>query len=528
MKNTFSSLEILESRIAPATITGNVLHYTDVDGDHVTVTFSKGPMASGDFLFNTAFNNNGPQQLQLIDIHGQSGLAGMNITVKAGKSGGDGLAAIGFINATGVNLGKVTIAGDLTGIKAGTDDAVVPAIAALTVRSMGDFGLTTQAGGGLFTSTVTGKLPVLKVAKNMVDVTFTVGGANGYLGSVVVGGSLIGGDSTTSGTIASGDVSHPDNIGSVTIGKDLVGGTTGTSGAIAAFGSITKVKIGGNIIGGGGSNSGSIFAFGSIGSVTVAGSLFGGQATGSGSIIGQASLGDIIVKGNFTGGSNSGVGSRSQLGIIGSVGHVNSVTIGGSIVAGFNLGGGSLSQSPTITSTSADIGSIVVNGSIFGNSSNPVIFSGKGQAVKPALGLDTAIGSVTIKGSAVHTNILAGFDGSQADADGDASLGKIVIGGDWRAGNIVAGAHQNSAPNWGGGDTVQATNDPNLISHIASIVIGGTLEGSANPSSNFGFVAQQVDALKIGGKTFTLNVGHSNDNFQLGLNSDANVQLEEI
>jgi hypothetical protein len=314
----------------------------------------------------------------------------------------------------------------------------------------------------------------------------------------------------------------------VTIGKDIVGSTGASSGVIGSFGSIGTVKIGGNIIGGGETDSGLVLAFENLASVTVGGSLIGGSESECGSIVGQASLGTVLVKGNFIGGSYSGSGNQSERGVIASLGHINSVTIGGSIISGFNTGSGTLVQSASIFSTGADIGSIVVDGSVIGNESVPVIFSAVGQAVKPALGTDTAIGSVTIKGSATHANILAGFDGGLSDANADASIGKIAVTGNWIAGNIVAGAHQASAPNWGVGDTLQTVGDTSLIAHIASITIGGTLEGSVTNTETFGFVAQEIDALKIDGKTYTLKPGPANDDFELGLDSDANAYVEEV
>jgi hypothetical protein len=524
-----NSLEALESRIAPAVIIGNTVQYTDIDGDHVVVSFSKPGIVAGDFTFSDAFNSTGPQQLQLIDIHGQDAtFAGVNITVTATKAGGDGLAAVGTINATGVDLGKVSIDGDLVAIDAGTDSSLVPAIASLSVHSMGAYGVTTQGASPLLNSMISGKLPVLKVAGNMTDVTMVVTGATGSIGSVAIGGSLVGGEGDSSGDLVAGDNTYADSIGSVTIGKDLVGSTGLSSGVIGAFGSIGTVKIGGNIIGGGSGESGLVLAFQNLASVTVGGSVFGGAGTESGSIVGQASLGTVLVKGNFSGGSYAGSGNQSELGVIASVGHINSVTIGGSIISGFNIGSGSLVQSASIFSSKADIGSIVVDGSVIGNEEAPVTFSAVGQAVKPASGLDLAIGSVTIKGSATHANILAGFDGSLTDANADASIGKIAVTGNWTAGNIVAGAHQASAPNWGVGDTPQTVGDTNLVAHIASIVIGGTLEGSVTSTETFGFVAQEIDALKIDGKSYTLTAGPGNDDFQLGLNSDANAYVEEV
>lgn len=51
------SIEHLESRIAPASLIGRVLSYTDIDGDKVTVAFSKGSLSSGNFIFDNTFGS---------------------------------------------------------------------------------------------------------------------------------------------------------------------------------------------------------------------------------------------------------------------------------------------------------------------------------------------------------------------------------------------------------------------------------------------------------------------------------------
>src|SRR5262245_27585036 len=103
-------IEPLESRIAPSGIT-----YTDVDGDKVTVTLSKGTFI---YFADTPTGGFG-KQITNITINGVDSM-GANLTVTAtpqlinGVLRGDGHAAIGFIDATtsgGINLGAVTIDG---------------------------------------------------------------------------------------------------------------------------------------------------------------------------------------------------------------------------------------------------------------------------------------------------------------------------------------------------------------------------------------------------------------------------------
>src|SRR5260221_8892990 len=140
------SLECLEPRDAPATlVSGTRLSYQDVDGDSVAVTFSKSILTAGNvnsvFTFDVGSVNGAnavEQQLRRIDLTGIGApAAGTAITTAATRSptnGGDGYAAVGEIIATGINLGTVTIDGDLVHVDAGSSAGT--ALTSLTVASM--------------------------------------------------------------------------------------------------------------------------------------------------------------------------------------------------------------------------------------------------------------------------------------------------------------------------------------------------------------------------------------------------------
>jgi hypothetical protein len=141
------SFECLESRLAPAVALVNwvTATFTDVDGDKVTVNLSIGTLTAG--LFTTGATGLG-EQLQTIDLNG-GGFDGANLTISVKKAlAGDGLVNVGYINATGHDLGTVTVAGDLEQIDAGDGDPAAPAVKSLTVRSMGRYGTDTQSAGG--------------------------------------------------------------------------------------------------------------------------------------------------------------------------------------------------------------------------------------------------------------------------------------------------------------------------------------------------------------------------------------------
>ncbi len=109
-------------------VAANKLTYQDADGDNVEVTLSKPVLTAGNvnsiFTFDTGpiAGNGTKQQLRTINLVGVAGVAGTTIITKAMRSaanGGDGFAAIGQIDALGIDIGAVTIDGDLGRILAG-------------------------------------------------------------------------------------------------------------------------------------------------------------------------------------------------------------------------------------------------------------------------------------------------------------------------------------------------------------------------------------------------------------------------
>ena len=149
-----------------------------------------------------------------------AGAAGTAVTVTAVRNptnGGDGFAAVGQVNAPNIDLGAVTIDGDLGRILAGDAITTTSGLKGLTVQSMGRFGLSTGAPD--LNTVVQGKLDFLKVKADVREAWVRPRrGTDGRIGSVFVGGSLVGGAGDDTGRIsATGDV------GFVTVGGDLVG-----------------------------------------------------------------------------------------------------------------------------------------------------------------------------------------------------------------------------------------------------------------------------------------------------------------
>jgi hypothetical protein len=284
------------------------------------------------------------------------------------------------------------------------------------------------------------------------------------------------------------------------------------------------VKISGDVRGGPGSSySGLIKSeYGNIAGIAIGGSLIG-TASATGMILSGGALGPVKIGRNVQGGSVSGTNSLSSSGYIQGQ-QIASVDIGGSIISGTNTGSGTLAKSGSIRAQN-DLGPITVAGSLVGNSTNPLVISGRGQAVPTST--DVAIQSVTVKGSVQFTNILGGYDVNGNPVNGSAQIGDVLVDGDWMASNIAAGVMAGPDGFFGTADDTRIPGGSSgILSEIASIVINGKVEGtpaSMNATDHFGFVAELIGALKLNGIVIPLNPGPHNDDFAIGTTDDMTV-----
>jgi hypothetical protein len=191
------NIEPLESRIAPASV---AVTYTDIDGDLVKITArlpgaTVPPLDVADLTFVGGGTDGQLATLTLTVPLFQNASIGFAVTK---KPGGDGLANVGFIDATGRDLASVTVKGDLGKIAVGDTDTTTTALGKLSVRSMGLYGNATQGGGATNPrSTFNGPLGVLKISGDLAHANLFVLGnplalADGKIGSVTIGGSIIG------------------------------------------------------------------------------------------------------------------------------------------------------------------------------------------------------------------------------------------------------------------------------------------------------------------------------------------------
>jgi hypothetical protein len=449
MKTNSTSIEPLEPRIAPAA----VFTFTDVDGDKVTVTTSKGTSDQLDAIFNAAqivsAGTLGGLQLKEIDFStapldaatGKSIFYGTNLTVtatpqdltpgNADKSkSGDGFVNIGFLDATNLDgdgialdLGVVVIDGDLGEIDAGTGTALVPAVKSLTVQSMANF--SDDTGVQDYRSKFNGTLTNLTVKSDFRAFGFEVMG----------GGTLL--NATIHGSVVGGTLSSAGNIGTVTIGGDL------EYGFVVASGRVKSVSVGGHVFQ-------SEIAGTPLGSVKIGGDLIESDIT-SGSTLGTV----------FIGGSmDPGSGGRPTL--VRALGKITSVTVGHDLKGGF-------STSQIVT----DPGSGTIGGSIFG---------GSGTA-SGSISSDGAIGVVKIGGS-----VFGGAGNGTGVIKSNGNITSITIGGS------LAGGNSGNNPQPTGTGKIEAGGA------ISAVKIGGDLR-TGGPDSG-GIHAKSLGSVAIGGSMF--------------------------
>jgi hypothetical protein len=409
------TLKVQENSVAVTLMNATTAAFTDVDGDLVKIKVSKGILSFADFKLAPA-GTVGGFQLQLVNLSDDGGeFKDANLTITAARTalGGDGRVNVGYINATSVDLGTVTVEGDLGSITAGDATVVTPGIDTLTVRSMGSFGVSTQGPGGFNYSSVIGKLSTLNIASDLTSQILANAGLGGVaFGTVKIGGSILP-SALATGLVAIG------SIGSVNVGKDIRGGLDTFSGSVSATDNIGPVTIGGSLIGGTGFASGTVAANGTLGALKVGGDVDRGRVWGVGSIA-----------------------------------------------------------------------------------------------------------SIAVSGSVLSAEFLSGYNTGRVAVNADATIGTVTVDGDWVASNLVAGALTTDSYFGNGGDRV-VSSGTTKVAKITSIAIKGQAIGTPGGADHFGFVAEEIGSFTVGGTTrFPLTDGPANDlsGFYVGLTLDMKVR----
>ncbi|MEO6569379.1 MAG: hypothetical protein ABIO94_11505 [Opitutaceae bacterium] len=422
---TASSIELLEDRIAPASLLpgGKIVTFTDIDGDAVTVTLSKALLTAGNvgtvFKFTgSAFGDSGPQQISLLDLHALGGANGVDISAVAKRSptaGGNGAIDIPTINASdvnvangtglGIDLGRVVVQGNVDYIDAGDTDLNTPAIASLTLRSLGS--VSDGRASDIF-----GSVSVFKVRGDLqgnVRVEASPGnGAKANIGTLTVGGSVGPGFDDPD----AGHINVNGSIGTATIGHDLHGSIKDRTGYLQVTGSITELTIGGSIVGEGGFLSGCVIVGGKIGKLTVGGDIAGGSGAISGSV-GGGSIGKAKIGGSIRGFYEPGSQFQAGVGVLAGEQGIGRVTVKGSVIAGSIVAGispgvdglyGTDDDSDTNPGVVAVIGKITIKGTVNGTN-----VSGDSYGIEANKILELRVGSVLYSPSDPLLSFSTGF-----------------------------------------------------------------------------------------------------------------------
>ncbi len=490
-------IEPLESRIAPAAtfVSPTSAFYTDVDGDKVTVVFSKPILNSGNVATVLVTSASGlGDQLQTIDLTGSLAVVpdGTNITLTAVPQdltpmdtvkikSGDGLANVGRINATGHPLGTVKISGDLGVIDAGSTVINAVAIQSLTVHSLGELGTTTGAPD--LHSDIVGTVKSITVKGNVrnafVEITGAVNMVDSSLGALTVGGSVLGGS-----TVAAGTISVVGNVGTVKVGGSLMGGTGSASGQIGS-------------------------ANGSMGAVTIGGDVIGGPDLGfSGYLFAKTTMGAVSIGGDLRGGGSSANGMKAEAGSITThTGGIASVKIGGSIIGGIGRLSGSINVSSDAGSHGT-LGPVTIGGSVFaGAGINSGSILAPGNIASVTIGGDLRGGAGALSGiitSAAGNIGLVKIGGDLRGGGGDDSgrVAGVDLAGVTVRGAMIGGAGKRSAQ-------IAATHS------LTSVKIGGSLEGAGDDSAQI-TSGHNLGAITVGGSL----IGGGENSATIGLKDD--------
>ena len=549
LTRTVSSIELLEARIAPASLT-----FTDVDGDLVHVTVSgSATTAQLDAAVHRVPSGAG-FEITSVAFGGRSVFKNADITIVADLAGGgDGLVNVGRINARGIDLHDITIDGNLVEIDAGDTNTATTAISHLTAES---FGVPIERPGNAPTSFIKGGVATIEIHGDVNKAWIRVGAphrADGGIGTIMIAGSLIGGSALRTGAItASGEITN------ATVGGDLIGGSGRESGTIGTFGFIASANVGG-ITGAAGAHSGALLSRGGMGAVTVNDTINGGSGVESGAVGSLRTIGAVIVHGEVLGGAGKRSGeivSKSSLGTVsidgnlqggagaisgavGSKGNIDTVSIGGSliggkqeftgaIVSGASIGdvsiGSAIRTDPTVSARFTAIISARGNidnlsaAQIIGTQNNRVLIAAAGDVHDSAKAGNRALGDI-VTGPVSFASFLAGFGfcPGQTFKNADAAVGSVEVFGDWIASTVAAGALVSDRL-FAGFDNndvefhfISAGGNRAVFSRIASVEIMGAILSDAATGVLSGFVAEQIVSIVSEAGAVPLTSGPHND-----------------
>lgn len=493
-----SAIEPLEPRIAPASLVGNVLTYTDLDGDLVKVTFTKAAMVAGDFTFSTGTANDGldtPRSLDSIDMNGQRG-GGFILTATPHGGKGDSHANLGTIMANLTDLGTVKVDGDVAKVLAGSGDPGAVGLKSFTALSMGKNSqistTSTISNAGTFTVKTDlinsaidfyGGVKAVSIGGNIEAV-----GSGGYseifvsgnLGTLTIGGSIL--------TSSEVQIRDGTSAGTIKIGGSLDGSQ------IRVEQPLKSLTIRGDVLGRAGkSYSGVIRLFDGVGSIKIGGSLLGADNTSYNGFVETTTAGSITIGGSVRSGTFTLNDTFGANGVI-AADKVGTLAIGGDLIADVNTSGHTTFATGGIN-IDGTVGTLTIGGSILGDATNRVLIS---AGANGTTGPVNAIKTLTVKHSVRYGSLLAGYNGGAA-RNLESGFGSITVGGEFRGSFITAGSDKGS-------DGIPGNTDDhtvNTTATVGSVKIGGAFTGIAGSSLTYYIFAPIVKKVAIGKAIYT-------------------------
>jgi hypothetical protein len=174
------------------------------------------------------------------------------------------------------------------------------------------------------------------------------------------------------------------------------------------------------------------------------------------------------------------------------------------------------------------IRAIKITGDLAASALNAAIITARGTLAPASSAQALAIGSIKIGGSGEHAEILAGYDRAGPPVNADAGIGRVLVGRNWIASNLIAGATAGIDGLFGTDNDAPISRDSSLVARIASILIKGTAMGTADGSDHFGFVAEEIGAFKTGTAKLTLTRGPNNDLTAQPVGSTGDLTIREV
>ncbi|HEV7404707.1 MAG TPA: hypothetical protein VGO11_17330, partial [Chthoniobacteraceae bacterium] len=417
MKSFLPSLEILEQRIAPAA----VYTYTNPEGGTVKITTSKGTY--DELTDAMSFNGSGGgMYLGKLDLASHPIFRGTDLVFEVT---GAGTADVTLLDAHGLDLGQVTVPGDVGCILAGDTNLATPSVKML---HLGSLGVQTNMTGLLtdYQSILKGPLTRLEIDHDLAGSLVVQGNASSKIGTALIHGSLAGGV-----TDQSGSLQVQGGIDTLTVDHDLAGGEGQYSGGIIARGLIRSATITGNITGCDGDGSGFLTTTGDILLLNIGGNVSGEDDAASHGENGRVQAHKI---------TTATIGGAIDGGYLDFSGSVTAYSIGtinvGSVVGGHGIESGAIRVQTTLANAviGASGGSGVkiqggdghLSGSVHGLSLGFIEVNGDVKG-----GVGTVSGGISSVGSTtkviIHGKLTGGLGDNSGSVGSGGALGDIEV-----------------------------------------------------------------------------------------------------